>query len=390
MTNTAGQDPLFVTVAARFPLLPRSRPPGQHLLRRVHELTELVEPVTQEPGERSATRASEVLNKAALIASDCGLADLARALCWRQFDIFHTAAPLAGPAAKMALQPLVNLGRLATRDGDSDRAYAIFTSIFDAVTNQTTQNIDGRDIDFDNYVADAQQHHHELRRFAWTVLLAEGTRALTRAGRWAEAVQHLRRHRGLGKRLLDGRQTTILAHTAEGDYDGAINMIKTSSTPEPWEHAVSRCFHTLCLQLGNHRADTETETMVNAYLQLSSSPKQQAFRTRLGLCVIDLVADLNRAAVPAVIERVNHEAVAATDAHIASDVLAHERCRPALSEHDFETLVETVDSSGLSSGTMPSHLLDALVTSVKAGEERLSRCLGPGRPDLITNSRANR
>ncbi|WP_338598499.1 hypothetical protein [Saccharopolyspora sp. SCSIO 74807] len=386
MTNTAGQDPLFVTVAARFPLLPRSRPPGQHLLRRVHELAELVESATQEPRERSATRASEALNKAALIASDCGLADLARALCWRQFEIFHTAVPLAGEAAKMALQPLVNLGRLATRD--SDRAYAIFTSIFDAVTNQTTQNIDGRDIDFGNFVADAQQHHHELRRFAWTVLLAEGTRALTQAGRWTDAVQHLRRYRGLGKRLLDGRQTTILAHAAEGDYDSAVNMIKTSSTPEPWEHAVSHCLHTLCLQLGNHRADTDA--MVNAYFHLRPSPEQQEFRTRLGLCVIDLAADLNRAAMTAVLERVNQEAVAATDAHIASDVLAHERCRPALSEHDFDTLVETVDSSGLSSGTMPSHLLDALVTSVKAGEERLARCLGPGRPDLITNSRANR
>lgn len=65
----------------------------------------------------------------------------------------------------MALQPLVNLGRLATRGGDDDRAYAIFPSTYDAVTNQVTRNIDGREIDFYNFVAGSEQHQ-ELRRFA--------------------------------------------------------------------------------------------------------------------------------------------------------------------------------------------------------------------------------
>ncbi len=69
------------------------------------------------------------------------------------------------------------------------------------------------------------------------------------------------------------------------------------------------------------------------------------------------------------------EAVGTVDAHLAWDVLAHELCRSALSGHDLDTLVETVESSGLRRGTMPSHLLDALVTSVKVGEEQLSDAL---------------
>lgn len=374
MTNAEGQVPLFAKIAGRFPLLPRSRPPGRRLPRRVNEIGELAQSARRERNETRATRVSEALNKAALIASDCGLADLARDLCWRQFDIFHTAAPLTGQAAKMALQPLVNLGRLATRGGDGVRAYAIFHSIYDAVTNQITRNIDGREIDFCNFVAGSEQHQ-ELRRFAWAVLLADGTRALTQAGRWADAVQHLQRYRGIGKRLLDGRQAAILSRAIDGDNAAAIDMIKDSATPEPWERAVSTCLHTLCLRLGNNSANAEAEAMVSAYLQLENRPEHQVFRTRLGLCVIDLSVGVDRAAVPRVVERVNQEAVATVDAHLARDVLVHELCRSALSEHDWDTLVEIVESSGLRSGTMPSHLLDALVTSVKVGEEQLSDAL---------------
>lgn len=372
MTTAEGQTSLFAKIARRFPLLPRSRPPAQRLQRRVNEVGEIAQSARRERDENRATRASEALNKAALIASDCGLADLARDLCWRQFDIFHSAAPFAGQAAKMALQPLVNLGRLATHGSDGNRAYAIFHSIYDAVTNQATCNIDGREVDFNNLVADSEQRQ-ELRRFAWTVLLADGTRALTQAGRWSDAVQNLQRYRGIGKRLLDGRQAAILHRTSEGDCDAAIDMIKESVTPEPWEYAVATCLHTLCLQLGNNRA--EAEAMIGAYLRLQPQPEHQVFRTRLGLCVIDLVAGVNHASVPRVIQRVNQEAVATVDARLAWDVLTHELCQSALSQHGLNTLVETVESSGLRSGTMPPHLLDALVASVKVGEDQLSDAL---------------
>lgn len=106
--------------------------------------------------------------------------------------------------------------------------------------------------------------------------------------------------------------------------------------------------------------------MVSAYLQLEPLPEHEVFRARLGLCVMDLAAGVDRAAAPSVIERMAQEAVGTVDAHLAWDVLAHELCRSALSGHDLDTLVETVESSGLRRGTMPSHVLDALVTSVRS------------------------
>ncbi|MGH3903080.1 MAG: hypothetical protein ACRDTE_02600, partial [Pseudonocardiaceae bacterium] len=40
-------------------------------------------------------------------------------------------------------------------------------------------------------------------RWLWSALLSDGTRALTRAGRWAQALQHAQQHKGIGQRLLD-------------------------------------------------------------------------------------------------------------------------------------------------------------------------------------------
>ncbi|MGH3922424.1 MAG: hypothetical protein ACRDTT_06070, partial [Pseudonocardiaceae bacterium] len=110
----------------RFPLLPRTRPPGQALHLRVDEIRGLACSASQGPDEIRISSAAQALNKAALIASDCGLADLAQQLCWRQFDIFQAVTPLTAKTAKLALQPIVNLGRLATRGGDGTRAYRIF------------------------------------------------------------------------------------------------------------------------------------------------------------------------------------------------------------------------------------------------------------------------
>lgn len=86
-----------------FPLLPRARPSARALHVRVDEIRRLACSATQGPGEVRLSSAAEALNKAALIASDCGLVDLAQQLCWRQFDIFQAATPLTAKTAKLAL-----------------------------------------------------------------------------------------------------------------------------------------------------------------------------------------------------------------------------------------------------------------------------------------------
>jgi hypothetical protein len=366
-------------VADWFPLLPRTRPPGRALHLRIDEIRGLAQSASRGPDDIRMSSAAETLNKAALVVSDCGLIGLARQLCWRQFEVFQAAAPLTAKTAKLALQPIVNLGRLATRGGDGARAYRIFENAYYAVPTQTVAQIDGRDIDFRRFVDQAEERQG-LRRFLWTVLLADGTRALTKAGRWGDALRHVERHKGVGRRMLDGRQVAVLARWAAGDCDGAVAVLDGSFTPDPWEQAVAACLRTLCLRVGNRPADASAAAMVSACLRLEPSANRGSgdllFRTRLGLCVIDLAVGTHRADTSQVAAGVVREAVAGADAYSASDVFAHERCRSSMAQADEVVLADIVEASGLGLGAMPADLLDDLMTSTKASEAQLARLVG--------------
>lgn len=357
-----------------FPLLPRTRPPSQALHLRIDEIRGLACSASQGLDEIRISSAAEALNKAALIASDCDLVDLARQLCWRQFDIFQAATPLTAKTAKLALQPIINLGRLATRSGDGARAYRIFENAYDAVRTRAATQIDGRDIDFRRFVNQTEERQ-ELRKFLWTILLADGTRALTKADRWGDALRHIEQHKGVGKRMLDGRQVAILARCATGDYHAAIDMLDHSWTSEPWEQAIATCLRTLCLRIGNQPAGPSAAAMVRTYLRLEPSREHLVFRTRLGLCVIDLATEAHRAGTSEVIAKVIREAVAGADAYSAADVLSHELCRSSLAQATEDALAAIIESSGLRRGTMPAHLLDNLMTSAKSSEVQLAQVL---------------
>ncbi len=206
-------------------------------------------------------------------------------------------------------------------------------------------------------------------------MLADGTRALTKAGRWSDALRHIEQHKGIGKRMLDGRQVAILAQCTTGDYHAAIDMLDDSSTPEPWEQAVATCLRTLCLRIGNQPAETSAAAMVKAYLRLEPAREHLLFRTRLGLCVIDLTAEAHRVATSRIIARVIHEAVAGADAYSASAVLSHQLCRSYMAQADEDALANIVELSGLRRGTMPTNLLDDLMTSAKTSEAQLAQVL---------------
>ena len=60
--------------------------------------------------------ATHTLNKAALVASDCGMADLARQLCWQHIDTYRRIQrPLTIIEALYMLEPVLNLARLDIR-----------------------------------------------------------------------------------------------------------------------------------------------------------------------------------------------------------------------------------------------------------------------------------
>jgi hypothetical protein len=82
-----------------FSLVPCPRPRCLPLRVRDAELAALADQAAQGTAQQCGTRAAEVLNKAALAASDCGLPGLARDLCRRQYETLAASAPLPGWAA---------------------------------------------------------------------------------------------------------------------------------------------------------------------------------------------------------------------------------------------------------------------------------------------------
>jgi hypothetical protein len=163
-------------VARRFPFVPRARPACHPLEVRVRQVADLADAGTSNPAE-TPRAAAEAWNLGALIASDCGLLDLARDLCRRQSGIWRDAGPYDAATAKLALQPLINLGRLHARDGDGTAAHHLIKTLFTAVRDQTTADLDGIIIDF-SHLTRTPDDHRDIVQWAWTVLLADGTRTL--------------------------------------------------------------------------------------------------------------------------------------------------------------------------------------------------------------------
>lgn len=145
----------------RFPLLPHTKPICRALEVRVARVSHLARLASQRTDE-SLVRAGEAHNLTALIISDCGIPGLARELCWQQFEIFRTVRSLDAATAKLALQPLINLGRLLIRDGDGDTAYQLLAALFEAVTSQADTVIDGRKISFGHLIRHGDDHREVI------------------------------------------------------------------------------------------------------------------------------------------------------------------------------------------------------------------------------------
>jgi hypothetical protein len=365
---------LRAMAAERFPLIPRAKPVCRALEARVARVRERAALAGQHT-DKSLVLAAEAQNLAALIMSDCGLPDLARDLCWQQFEVFLTVGPRNAAMTKLALQPLINLSRLLIRDGHGDAAYQLLEALFHGIESRGDAVIEGRKI----RLADLVSHdddHREVVQWMWSVLLADGTRALTRAGRWAEAVRRAQQNKGIGDRLLDGRQVAILARCQAGDHDKAVRLLADSSTPTPWEKAVAACMRVLCGRLAHRPSDSDVATMMDRYLGLKPAPEHVVFQVRLGLCVIDVAAGDRR--VPQVADVLVCHALGAADAYAARDALSHETCLAHTTADASQALTEIVRASGLVTSSdlgtvaLQGPLLDSLINSAQAAKEALA------------------
>lgn len=357
-----------------FPLIQRHRPPALPLTTRIDQLTDLAAHPATGDLHQQATRAAEVCNKAALIASDCAVADFARALCWSQYDVFDQAQPVPAWAVKLALQPILNIARQLIREGDGSSAYNLLDTLFRAARARTPAEITGRTVNL-HTLTNSPEEQKTLCTVLWAALLADGTRALTQAGRWREAAEAAAAHRGVGARLLDGRQITILALDQDGLHEEASALVEGSRPAEPWEEAVQNLLRVLCHEDAGSIPAAHVEDMLTAALALQQQPVPgtTVFRTRVSITALTLAADRTSEQTPAL--HTGILAAAHTDGYAARDALAHPQLSRTMTANQRRALTSVVHAAGLDTQAVPEPERRDLLRAVTSAHDHLRLCL---------------
>lgn len=353
---------LLDQVARRLPLVPRTKVACPPLGKRLNQIRARA---------GSPETAAAALNLAALTASDCGMPDLARELCLRQAHVFLSSPQgYDVPTAKLALQPLINLARLHTRDGAGGRAHAMFEALYRAAQARTVATVAGVEIDFAQLTED-HQAGDQIHRWLGTVMLSDGTRALTSTGDWAKALAHVQQHSEIGARMLEGRQIAILAHSTDEDHDQALAVAEATRVEEPWEEAVTSILTVLCLLKAERETGHASFAMVDSVSRTQPSDGAGLFHTRLGLCAADLAVDADQRA--AAVKTVLGEAEGTQDAHVARELLTHDLCGRSLTAGHKERLEALVRFSCLGAGALPQAEGAALEKAVRESVFNLRR-----------------
>lgn len=350
-------------IAQRFPLVARIRPLCLPLTTRVHNLAELARTAERDSYQGAA---SSVFNQAALLASDLGMPALASQWCHQHAAAYLRDLPRNGMDAIRGLEPLVNLARLQIRAGHGDQGHQMLTRLYSAVTDCTAATLDGITVAADLTATDADRQ--EVRQWLWRVIIADGTRALTAAGRWQDALAHLERHRGVGEHMLDGRQVAVLARATTGDHEAAQHLIHSTAPGEPWENAVTASLALLCRSRDRRPTGAEVDGLLAACQRLDFEDNLVVFHTRLALSVIDSSAGHTHPGMRKQAMTLATRIRDVGDGYAARDVLAHDDCVALLTEDQVAGLTRTRNACALGQGTIPSELRNDLQTALRVSE----------------------
>ncbi|MFI9598105.1 hypothetical protein [Nonomuraea sp. NPDC052265] len=355
----------------RFPLVGRGRPACPSLPERVREIADIAEAAAR-TGTDVLHEAAHALNKAALLASDCGLPDLARNLCWQHINVYRQAGhPLSIRQAGYMLEPVLNLARLQLRADDGQHALRLLDSMYQAVMNRADLVIENRTLPLANLTGSPRERQ-KLREWVWQQYIADGIRALVLADRWPEAVTHATAHRGIGLHLMDGRQTEIIAHCLRGAPQTARSLLEASTITEPWEQQVAACLRVMCTEPSSTAPDQDVTSMVVQFLADKPKPGYAVFRARLGLTVATLAADVDPGMASLVHDHAATEVLTSGDGYAARDILTNRHPLEGVSGGRRQALARLVESAGLGSKRLPAPLLDSFTCSAKAASEALT------------------
>lgn len=347
-----------------FPLVPRPRPPGLRLADRVDMITQDADLARDGIGQETLDAASRVYNGAALIASDTGQQELARTLCWEHAEHYLAHLPLSATMAQRALEPVVNLARLRIRAGDGEQAFAMLTALHEGVRTGQAIVVDGRALPLDCLTA-TEEDHDELHRWLWTILLGDGLRALTSAGRWDEAAEQAQQHGGVGDRLFDGRQSVIIAHLLSGRTEHALALIEGSTVQEPWEQALRAVLNLWCRAELSDQTSLEVEALRGSVVQ-ALNVSRPLFSARLGLAALHLLHRVG-AETAALTDTVTAIVLRAEDGYAARELLSSWQT----TADQNRDLARVFGASGLTGHTPSLHLLEQLTNAVMTAADRL-------------------
>ncbi|MFF7469901.1 hypothetical protein [Streptomyces sp. NPDC008092] len=367
-------------IAGRFPLVARFRPACLPLPERVRSVTVLASRAVEQSDQGLA---STVFNQTALIASDLGLPDLARAMCHRHAEAYLNACPLPAMAAIRALEPLVNLARLQIRAGRTDEGRQRLLDLYEAVGTGVDVSFEGITVPAD--LTSIEGDRHEVRAWLWRVLLADGTRSLTTTGRWSEALAHIEQHRGVGTRMLDGRQVAVIAALTSGKTSRAHEFLASTAPGDPWEHAVTACLMTLCRRAAGQPVDGSLTSLVNTFLSHEAHAGMTVFDVRLGLTVVDVVGSAAHPGSRRLIDDLCRRTTEARNGYAAREVLAHPLFDALAKDTQRQDCEDLLRSCALDSGVLPDGLHRDLETALGIGEMVLDHALkGAKEPGIST------
>lgn len=358
----------------RFPLLGRPRPSCPALPERVQEIVDIARAAGHDDADGLADGAS-VLNKAALIASDCGLLDLARDLCWQHIDLYRVAdRSLTVLQARHMLEPVLNLARLQLRASDGDQALGLLKVMFQAVKASTDLVVDGRTLPLTD-LAGTRTELHKLREWVWLHLIGEGVRALVLARRWDDAVAHAHAHRGIGLHLMEGRQATIVAHCVNADLAAARASLAESTPEQPWELQVASCLKVMCANADGTSRRGDVAAMITRFVERQPMPGYAFFRAQLGLTVATLADTVDSDAASRVLAQVVGEVIESEDGYAAREVLRYRDIPAVVTGGQRAALTNLMNASGLGIGTLPEPLRQSLLDATHAAAQALSTSL---------------
>jgi hypothetical protein len=344
------------------PLAGWPRPACPPLPARVAEIAAIVREA-DEPGADALSKTAHALNKAALLASDCGLDDLARDLCWRHIDSYRQASrPLTVDLGRRMLGPALNLARLQLRAGEPNSALDLLETIHQAVAAGTDAVIDGQALPLADLTGSPQEHAR-LRNIVRQLHLVDGIRAHAIVGRWDQAADLAEELNGVSARLTEGRQTVIVARSLKGDLTIARGILAQAAATEPWENHVAACLTVLCSTTAD--ADAAGSAMTTQFLAAEPAPGCIVFWARLGLTITALAGRTHPEHAEAVMGATAKAAMQAADGYAARDIVQS----PAVSmleEQPRNRLAEIATASGLGRGALPAELLGPFTDAVTA------------------------